>query len=44
MTDLRATVHRTSEHPLPIERLQDLALVQLTVVVLALVALALQAS
>jgi hypothetical protein len=37
-------LRRSASRPLPTEQLQNLALVQLTVVVLALVALALQAS
>ncbi len=43
MTALRASLTTTSPRHLPVERLQDLALLQLCVVVLALVALALQA-
>lgn len=43
MTALRATFSTASPRVLPAERLQDLALLQLLVVVLALVGLALQA-
>lgn len=43
MTALRATLHTASSRQLPIQRLQDLALLQLCVVVLALVAMALRA-
>lgn len=42
MTALRATLYSASPRQLPIQRLQDLALLQLCVVVLALVAMALR--
>ncbi|MFP5220107.1 MAG: hypothetical protein ACLGIG_10300 [Actinomycetes bacterium] len=44
MTALRATLTRAHARPMPTGHLQNLALFQLTLVVLALVALALQAS
>lgn len=43
MTALRATLHSSSARQMPVQRLQDLALMQLCVVVLALVAMALRA-
>ena len=42
MTALRHTLYVSSPRQLPIQRLQDLALLQLFVIVLALVAMALR--
>ena len=43
MTVLRASLARTSARTLPSEQLQNLALLQLTLIVMALVSLALRA-